>query len=253
MKLIAFGGAAVAALSLAVSASWTCAADISRPVGVVELFTSQGCNSCPPADDVLAELGRRGDVVALGYHVDYWDYLGWGDTLATRENTARQRDYLRTFGNSAVYTPQAVINGRTHVNGAIGPDIDNMLTKLAGEGNGLDVKIDVTRNADSLVISTGAATGPIVDAHVVIVSFAEAEAVDVTKGENAGRKIVYWNPVTRIQAAGVWRGEPARFELPATDLLRTGTGGFAVLLQAVTADGAPGAILGAAMVGKEAI
>ena len=94
------------------------AGDVKKPSGVVELFTSQGCSSCPPADAVLAELAEAGDVVALGYHVDYWDYLGWKDTLGSPENTARQYEYGKSFGDRSVYTPQAVINGRTHVNGA---------------------------------------------------------------------------------------------------------------------------------------
>ena len=93
------------------------AGEVKKPAGVVELFTSQGCSSCPPADEIFGELARKGDVIALAYHVDYWDYLGWQDTLATQDNTARQYDYAKTFGARSVYTPQAVINGRTHVNG----------------------------------------------------------------------------------------------------------------------------------------
>ena len=95
-------------------------ADEQKPaklLGVVELFTSQGCNSCPPADAALAKLAARGDVVALGYHVDYWDYLGWSDTLGSKANTERQYAYARGLNRRGVYTPQAVINGRAHTNG----------------------------------------------------------------------------------------------------------------------------------------
>jgi hypothetical protein len=84
--------------------------DFQRPAGVVELFTSQGCSSCPPADHVLDELASSGDVIALGYHVDYWDYLGWKDTLGSPENTKRQYQYGKSLGERSVYTPQAVIN-----------------------------------------------------------------------------------------------------------------------------------------------
>ena len=94
------------------------AGDIETPAGVVELFTSQGCSSCPPADKALETLAREGKVVALAYHVDYWNYLGWADTMASKENTERQYAYARMFGRSGVYTPQAVINGRDHRNGA---------------------------------------------------------------------------------------------------------------------------------------
>ncbi|TIO36397.1 MAG: DUF1223 domain-containing protein, partial [Mesorhizobium sp.] len=86
-----------------------------KPLGVVELFTSQGCSSCPPADEFFAELAAKENVVALAYHVNYWDYLGWQDTLSNKENTERQYDYMRAFGSRSVYTPQAVINGRSHV------------------------------------------------------------------------------------------------------------------------------------------
>ena len=87
------------------------AGEAKKPAGVVELFTSQGCSSCPPADAILEDLVKKGEVVALAYHVDYWDYLGWQDTLATPDNTARQYDYAKAFGVRSVYTPQAVING----------------------------------------------------------------------------------------------------------------------------------------------
>ena len=101
---------------------------VAEPLGVVELFTSQGCNSCPPADAVLAKLAKRGDVVALGYHIDYWDYLGWRDTLASPAFTARQNAYRKTLGTTDVYTPQAVLNGRMDINGADGKRIIADLT-----------------------------------------------------------------------------------------------------------------------------
>lgn len=252
MKSVLIGGAAMAALIL-LSAAVSRAGDVVDPVGVVELFTSQGCNSCPPADEVLAELGRRGDVVALGYHVDYWDYLGWGDTLATPENTARQHEYRKAFAKRGVYTPQAVINGRVHVNGAKRTKVLDLLTTLDRDGKGLDVDVQVTRTGDSIVISVGDAAGALGEAHVVLVYFSPAQPVDIGKGENRGRKVVYWNPVTGTQAAGIWHGKAARFELPASEIEKKGEGGFAVLVQSVTADGAPGPILGAAVHGKGTI
>src|SRR6478752_10718830 len=109
------------------------------PKGVVELFTSQGCSSCPPADAAFRKLVERGDVIALAYHVDYWNYLGWADTLSSKENTERQYGYARTMGRSNVYTPQVVVNGRDHVAGA---DLNGITSKLDGfvtEGKGLTV------------------------------------------------------------------------------------------------------------------
>ncbi|MCX7303033.1 MAG: DUF1223 domain-containing protein [Hyphomicrobiales bacterium] len=178
----------MAAAAAVVSAVPCFAGDILKPKGVVELFTSQGCNSCPPADKVLAELAEKGEVVALGYHVDYWDYLGWKDTLATPENTERQHLYGKAFQERSVYTPQAVINGRLHVNGA------------------------------------------------------RREAVRASP-------ITYANPVTSVQTAGMWHGKATRFELPRSEV--TKTGGCAILLQAFSKLGLPGPILGAAVVPAE--
>jgi len=101
-------------LASLLAAGGAMAGDVREPKGVVELFTSQGCSSCPPADATLGQLVAQGDVVALSYHVDYWNYLGWADTLSSKENTARQYGYAKTMGRSGVYTPQAVINGRDH-------------------------------------------------------------------------------------------------------------------------------------------
>ncbi|TIX65173.1 MAG: DUF1223 domain-containing protein, partial [Mesorhizobium sp.] len=107
---------AALALALSACAGTALAGELEKPqadkpLGVVELFTSQGCSSCPPADEFFAELAGKQDIVALAYHVNYWDYLGWQDTLSNKENTDRQYDYMRAFGSRSVYTPQAVING----------------------------------------------------------------------------------------------------------------------------------------------
>ncbi len=168
----------LAAAAAAICAVPSFAGDILKPKGVVELFTSQGCNSCPPADAVLAELAERGDVVALGYHVDYWDYLGWKDTLGSPENTERQKQYGRSFGKRSVYTPQAVINGRTHVNGAKREAVAGALTELENSGEGLSVDINVTRSGDSVMIDAAAAPGEKGDAHLVLVHFDPMKPVD---------------------------------------------------------------------------
>lgn len=242
-------------LVLAAAAALICvvpsfAGDILKPKGVVELFTSQGCNSCPPADAVLAELAERGDVVALGYHVDYWDYLGWKDTLASPENTERQYQYGKAFGKRMVYTPQAVINGRVHVNGAKRDAVTTAISELQNKGQGLSVDISVTRTGESVTIDAAAAPGEKGDAHLVLVHFGRAKPVAIERGENKGRTIAYANPVTRVQTAGMWHGKAARFELPRSEINKKG--GCAILLQSVNRDGLPGPILGAAVVPPEA-
>ena len=217
-----------------------------RLLGVVELFTSQGCSSCPPADAVLGELAVRGDVVALAYHVTYWDYLGWRDTLGSADNTARQYDYGKSFGIRSVYTPQAVINGRVHVSGADRTSVTGKLRHLADAGQGLTVDLTVSRVGDSYMIDAGEGSAPHDKAHLVLVYFDTKKPVAIERGENTGATVTYWNAVSDIQAAGMWHGKPQRFELPASEIMKKE--GCAVLLQSVDRAGLPGPILGAAII-----
>jgi hypothetical protein len=236
-------------VALSACAGTGLAAEAEKPLGVVELFTSQGCNSCPPADRFFTELAGKDDIVALAYHVDYWDYLGWRDTLSRKENTERQYDYMRAFGGRSVYTPQAVINGRTHVNGGSRVAVDGTLAKLHNAGEGMQVAIKVTRDGDSVVIEAGdagTAKATPSKAHVVIVYFDPPQTIEVRKGENDGRKITYWNAVSGMQTAGMWHGKAQRYELPASEIIKKG--GCAVLLQSVAKDGLPGPIIGAAFI-----
>jgi hypothetical protein len=241
-----FSTLAAAALALPALVGVALAEETARPAGVVELFTSQGCSSCPPADALLAELAARDDIVALAYHVDYWDYLGWRDTLGSPENTARQHGYGKSFGIRSVYTPQAVINGRIHVNGSSRAKVWDAIEELKGSGDGLAVGLTITRAGESIVIDAEAAEGEAKNAHVVVVYFEPAQPVVIERGENAGRTVTYWNAVSDVQTAGMWHGKAARFELPASEVSKKA--GCAVLLQSVSKDGLPGPILGAAMI-----
>jgi hypothetical protein len=254
-KILRLAAAGLALVALAGPAS----GGDGRPLGVVELFTSQGCSSCPPADAVFGAIAGKDDVVALAYHVDYWDYLGWRDTLARPENTARQYDYAHAFGSRSVYTPQAVINGRAHVNGASRAAIEARLEGFARSGEGLSVPVSIERVGDSLVIETGAADDKATDkatgkatgkATVVLVYFDPAAPVTIERGENAGRTVTYWNAVTGIQTAGMWHGAATRYEMPASEIDRKRAGGCAVLLQAAGKGDVPGPILGAAVLDK---
>jgi len=248
--LLAFAALAVAALT-GVSAARADEAPLpDKPLGVVELFTSQGCNSCPPADEFFAELAAKSDIVALSYHVDYWDYLGWQDTLSRKENTERQYEYMRAFNGRSVYTPQAVINGRTHVNGANRAAVDGALDSMARTGEGMLVSVKVGRSADGIVIDAGDGE-PSANAHLVLVYFEPPQTVRIDKGENDGRDLTYWNAVSAIQTAGMWHGRAQRYELPASEISKK-KGGCAVLLQSVGPDGLPGPILGAAFIRKPA-
>ncbi len=166
--------------------------------------------------------------MALAYHVDYWNYLGWADTLATKENTARQYAYARMFGRNGVYTPQAVLNGRDHMNGGNLSGIRSKLAEMKDTGKGIRVPVEVVRKGDEIDISIGAGDGK---ANIVVVYFTRQQVVDVETGENSGKKISYFHAVRDIQTIGMWDGKPTRYVLPATVLDEEKDSGCAVLVQ----------------------
>ena len=214
------------------------------PKGVVELFTSQGCSQCPPADAALQKLIDQGDVVALSYHVDYWNYLGWTDTLSSKENTARQYGYAKSLGRSGVYTPQAVLNGRDHMNGADLTSINARLDGFKASGQGLKVPVVAAMKGDEIEIDIGAGQGK---ADVVMVYFTKEQQIKVAKGENSGRDIDYRNSVTDVQTVGMWDGQKMRLVLPAKVVGDAVKKGCAVLLQTSNSSGQPSSIIGAAV------
>jgi hypothetical protein len=211
---------------------------------VVELFTSQGCSSCPPADKLLAELAERPGIVALSYSVDYWNYLGWHDTLSSAANSARQQEYAQARGDGRVYTPQVVVDGITHVNGsdekAIGQAIGDASARLAS------VKASVSMRADgnTLVIDVGAAPEQSYTraATIWLAIAKEQETVAITRGENRGRSLSYHHPVRELSPVGMWKGEAMTLRLPLKDLKTMGGDCLVALLQVENA----GPILGAA-------
>jgi hypothetical protein len=219
----------------------------ARPIGVVELFTSQGCSSCPKADAALEKLSDRNDVVTVSFHIDYWNYLGWEDTLSAKDNTARQYAYAKTLGNSNVYTPQIVLNGEVDAKSTDPDAIVARLGQLRSNGRGADVTIDAAMADDELTIDIG--PGSVKDngkADVVIAYFNKRTEIDITKGENAGKKIVYRNAVTRLETIGIWEGKALTIKLPAAMFRKHAHDGCAILIQAHDDAGNPGRIYGAA-------
>lgn len=240
-------GSAAVALSATVPARARATTASSSIKGVVELFTSQGCSSCPPADLALAEFAADPDILALGYHVDYWDYLGWRDTLANAENTKRQHAYARALGNRSVYTPQAIVNGRTDHNGARKAEITQTIDQMSGGDRGLWVPVNVSMGDDRLTVAVEAGAKPAgADTILSIAYFRAQSPVVIDRGENAGRTFTYANAVTAMQTLAMWNGDAMQIDLPKSKINQKDADGCAVLLQAMVKDGAPGPILGAA-------
>jgi hypothetical protein len=219
----------------------------SKPIGVVELFTSQGCSNCPKADRAIEALARRDDVVTVAYHVDYWNYMGWQDTLSAKENTERQYGYAKTLGIKNVFTPQIVLNGVRDTK-LTNPDrLIDELGSLSGADEGMPISVSAELSPEEMTISIG--DGPVsgIDkADVVVAYFRKHSTVEIQKGENQGKKIVYRNAVGKLETVGIWEGKALTVKLPAALLAKRGFDGCAILLQSHDADNNPGRILGAA-------
>lgn len=231
-----------ASLLILSSPAWAQDAPIK---GVVELFTSQSCSSCPPADKVLGEVIKRGDVLALAFHVDYWNYLDWKDTFSDAAFTKRQYDYAASFGSSQVYTPQMIVNGKQSVKAGSPESVFAAIDEMDKKSGPLPVAVSATIDNGHLSISAGAGSG---DANLVLVIFEAKESVDILRGENSGKTVEYRNAVTEVRTIGMWKGGLLKVELPAKEYMEKKGYGCAVLLQRQTANGTPGEIIGAALI-----
>jgi len=216
------------------------AAVAAPPVAVVELFTSQGCSSCPPADEILGELSKRQDVVALTFPVDYWDYLGWKDTLAHPLFTKRQKAYAHARGDRQVYTPQAIVNGTKP---CIGSDRTE-LEAVTRSGQALPVAVSTTETNDAVEVRIDAGPDRVAMAEVWLLPVLRARTVKIGRGENGGRAVTYSNVVRGMIRLGEWRGGRSTYDV-SLPVARGDGDGYVVLLQ--TLEGSkPGVILGAA-------
>lgn len=216
----------------------------TAPRAVVELFTSQGCSSCPPADRLLGELSIREDVVALSYHVDYWDYAGWTDTFGAEENTTLQRNYAAAWRASRIYTPQMVINGQKGVVGSRRAEVNGALAKAE-----LVLPVALSIDDNMLAITVPGQAG-LAEAVIWVVAYVKKADVAIERGENSGETITYAHVVTRRQAVGMWEpGAGATLKLPFAEMLTKDCDGIAVLVQEER-NGLPGPILGAATISR---
>jgi hypothetical protein len=190
-----------------------------RPV-VVELFTSQSCSSCPPADALLGELAGRDDVVALGFHISYWDGSGWKDPFSSQSSTDRQRAYARLFGLGQVYTPQMVVDGAHEM---VGSDRNEVLAAVRDARP--ETIAPVTFAADRRSVAIGAGDGR---GNVLLVRFAQKRTTRVAGGENARRTLQDVNGVEMLASLGGWNGSALSFVIEPP----TAGEGVAVLVQA---------------------
>ena len=256
---------ALALAGMSILATATAQAGGVRPV-VVELFTSQGCNSCPQADAYFAKLAQRNDVLALSLPVTYWDMLGWKDTLATDANTRRQKAYAMAMGHGGVYTPQVIVDGAQDIVGnrtanieaaidararAIDASIaiDDGRTAEAGAtitrvSSGADASgatmpqhrvdpvapVSMSETPQEMHINIGAADGAN-NATVWLMHLRSAVNVAIKSGENAGRTISYHNVVGDVRAVGVWKGASLSITLPRSAMAGLPHDGVAIVVQ----------------------
>ncbi len=195
---------------------------------VVELFTSQGCSSCPPADKLMGELAKDPSLIILTLPVDYWDYLGWRDTLANPAFSARQRGYSWVRGDRQVYTPQAVINGETHVVGSARAAIDSGIAASTKNAAVLGTEVVIAPSATGYQVSLSATAGA--SGHVWVLPIVSQRDVQIGRGENTGRAITYVNVVRGVTRIGGWNGDSAVLDIPAS-AVTADADGLIVLVQ----------------------
>ncbi len=219
----------------------------SKIVNVIELFTSQGCSSCPPADALMKTYAAKPDLLVLSLPVDYWDYLGWKDTLGNPKNSERQRNYAKSRGDGQVYTPQAVINGVAHVNGASRKDIDQAITDSEKQIEANRVPLRSWTERGNILIEAGPAaeTSTMKEATIWLAVIQKSAEVTIPKGENHGKTLTYTNVVREMTPVGTWTGQPMRIQLSRAALMRPQLESVAILIQ----QGKAGPIIGAAVTG----
>jgi hypothetical protein len=218
-------------LILALGLGSTSAPRADAQAVLVELFTSQGCSSCPPADKFFGELSQRDDVVALSYHVDYWDYLGWKDTFAMPAFTERQREYAPQVDRQYIgrhmrgsFTPEMVVQGSDSLVGSDGRRVAKRISAHAAKTG--QARIELSRAGNKLKIDLTPGKGGAVAARVVMARYTPITKVAIERGENAGKTLTYHNIVTDLHAVGRWDGTSA------TTLMADDAGGaVAVFLQ----------------------
>jgi hypothetical protein len=199
--------------ALAAPAIWRSAEAADMPV-LLELFTSQGCSDCPPADKVAGELAKLPGVHVVSFNVDYWDYLGWKDTLAKPQYSQRQMDYAHARGDGEVYTPQMVINGTAHAVGSRRGDIEAAMAQTRSAVP--PIAVSIASSGSDIAISLG--DGPAEKATLWVMGIVPEVSVPIARGENAGHSVTYRNVARQLVDVGAWDGKAQSFRLPRASI-----------------------------------
>jgi hypothetical protein len=230
-------------IGFAAAVAFASSASAGEKRAVIELFTSQGCSSCPSADRLLGELSRDRSLVALSLSVEYWDYLGWKDTLALAGHAMRQRGYAKSRGDRQVYTPQAVVNGVAHTVGSDRAAIERAIGQSTAKPGTMSVPVTVADAGGRITVtlpdSSSGARG-----EVWLCGVKKAIAVQIERGENRGRKVTYHNVVRDWHKLGEWTGQSRSWTVSRSDF-KAGVDEAAVIVQE-RSNGHPGRVLGAA-------
>ncbi|MBW8852939.1 MAG: DUF1223 domain-containing protein [Bradyrhizobium sp.] len=215
------------------------------PRAVVELFTSQGCSSCPPADKIVGELAKDPNVIALSMPIDYWDYLGWKDTLADSRFSARQKAYSHVRGDRNLYTPQMIVNGSAQVIGSDRDAIDGAIKNTSKAEGVMSVPVTMTLSGKLINVSVEASKAAAGRGEVWLCSVSRAVPISIGRGENRGHQITYYNVVRNLVKVGDWNGSAGNWTIPLENISSDGVDAAVVYVQDGSRD-KPGAMLGAA-------
>ncbi|AVO47149.1 DUF1223 domain-containing protein [Phreatobacter cathodiphilus] len=232
------------------------ATPLQRPRAVIELFTSQGCSSCPPADRFVSDMADRPDIIALTLAVDYWDYLGWRDTLAHPIHGKRQKAYAYMRGDRQIYTPQMIVNGVGHAIGSDRPAVERVMEQTRLQAGVLSVPVTLRISGDTITVTLPRAApgGPGADSPATVFLFgvASRQPVDITRGENRGQTVTYRNVVRSHAVLGEWTGAERTFTVSRRELVSPECERLAVVVQAGSPR-RPGVIHGAALIEMPAL
>jgi len=199
-----------------------------QPPVVVELFTSQGCSACPPADELLTRISRDPSIVSISWHVDYWNDLGWKDTLSRPEFTARQKAYQDSLDVRFVYTPQVVVNGSWEGVGSKEHKVEALIDKGRQSGLPVPIAYEARQGGVEVRIGQGKTQAP---ATLWLVTTRASEAVKIGGGENSGRSLTYTNVAKGMRKLGTYTGEAQTLMIPASDIQANGADGCTLLVQ----------------------